>query len=113
MSVNLLTMIEETPTPGPWEAAVIAQIAAEREAQRMPVAELAAMAGIHPGSWSRYMKGERHLTLDMVERFAVALGLELNVLLARADDRQGHVARGHLEVVRNGLNGGEGEPPAS
>ncbi len=103
-------MIEQTPTPGPWEAAVIAQIAAEREAQRMPVSEIAALAGIHPGSWSRYMSGERHLTLDMVERFAVALGIELNVLLARADDRKDDGGRAHLEVVRNGLNGSEGEP---
>lgn len=105
-------MIEELPSPsglGPWEAAVIAQIAAEREARRIPVNELAQRVGIHPGSMPRYMKGERHLTLSMVESFAIALGIDLATLLRRADERQREVGRRHLQVAGSDLEGAESE----
>jgi transcriptional regulator with XRE-family HTH domain len=110
-------MIEETPTPSPWADAVIAVIAEERERQRMPVSEISALAGIHPNSWPRYMSGERRVTIDLVERFAIALGVDIAVLLARATERtkesKGEGRRTQLEVVRNGLDGAEGEAPPS
>lgn len=104
-------MIEKVPSPGsgvgPWEAAVIAQIAAEREARRLPKNELAQSVGIHPGSMSRYMKGERHLTLGMVERFAVALGIDLATLLRRAEERQRESGRRHLKIAGSDLQDAE------
>jgi transcriptional regulator with XRE-family HTH domain len=54
----------------------------------MTVSELAERVGIHPGSMPRYMKGQRKLTLDLVEQFASALGIPVGTLLARADERQ-------------------------
>lgn len=104
-------MIEEIPNLGPWEAAVVAQIAAERATRRMSVNELAKRVGIHPGSMPRYMSGERHLTLGMVERFALALDIDLATLLSRADERQSKVGRPKLEVVGGDLESAEPETP--
>ena len=98
-----------TTSPGPWERAIVAQIEIERADQRMPVGVLAKRAGIHPGSMPRYMKGERHMTLDLVESFATALGLDIGTLLRRADERQSEVGRPDLQVASNGLNNGERE----
>lgn len=75
----------------------------------MPVSELASKVGIHPGSMPRYMRGERRLTLAMVESFATALGVDLATLLRRAEERQREGARANLQVVGNGLNGAESE----
>ena len=99
---------DKTPL-GPWELAVVAQIAAEREARRMPVNELAKRVGLHPGSMPRYMKGERRMTLAMVESFAEALGIDLKTLLRRVEDRQKESGRTNLKAVGGGLNGSEVE----
>lgn len=78
------------PTPpGSWAQAVVAQINAERAAKGMSVAELAERVGIHPGSWPRYMKGERQMSLPLVERCAKALELDIRTLIRRANERNG------------------------
>jgi len=91
-------------SPGPWEAAVVAQIDAERAALRMTVRELAERVGVHPGSMPRYMKGERRLTLGMVERFAEALRIDLPTLLARAGERQRESARLNAQLAGDVLD---------
>jgi hypothetical protein len=50
------------------------------------------------------MKGERQLTLGMVERFAVALDIDLPTLLHRAEERQGEDGRPHLKIVGEALD---------
>jgi len=104
-TVNDRTMnTKNAHSPGPWEQAVVAQIGAERAARGMPVKELAERVGIHPGSMPRYMKGQRGLDLALVERFAAALEIDIGVLLARANERQGQSGRPHLKVVGDGLD---------
>lgn len=65
----------------------MAEINAERARQKMTVAELAERAGIHPGSWPRYMKNEGQVTLGLVVRFAAALDIDVPTLHRRAEER--------------------------
>lgn len=103
-TANYLTMNKPKPPPGPWELAVIAQIAAERAASGMTVGELAQRVGVHPHSMPRYMKGERELGLTLVERFANALGVDIHVFLRRVEERQNEASRRHLQSVRDDLD---------
>jgi plasmid maintenance system antidote protein VapI len=43
----------------------------------LPLQALAEAAGVHRGSVSRFVRGERSLRLDMADRLAAYLGLEL------------------------------------
>jgi len=67
---------------------VLAQIKAERAALDMPVAELADKAGVSQRAISRYLSGEREMSLRLVESFALALGIDLPTLIQRAAERQ-------------------------
>jgi transcriptional regulator with XRE-family HTH domain len=74
-------------SPGGLASAVVAQIKAERAALDMPLGVLAEQAGITPRSLNRYLKGEREMTVALVERLAEALGVDLGTLLQRAGER--------------------------
>lgn len=104
-------MIEEIPSLEPWEAAIVAQIASERATRRIPVKELAKRVGIHPNSMPRYMSGERQLTIGMVERFIVALGMDRATFLRRVEQRVEEVGRPDLELASGGLD--DTEPDAT
>lgn len=91
--------------PGPWEIAVAAEINAERAAQDVPVHELAERAGVHPGSMPRYMKGRRQMNLGLVEKFAEALGVDVWVLIRRADERVRKASGENPQDVSDGLDG--------
>lgn len=75
-------------SPGGLPAAVIAQIKAERAALDMPIGELARRVGIAPRSITRYLNGEREITMSLVEQFAHALEMDFKTLLRRAVERQ-------------------------
>lgn len=81
--------MDATRSPGSGlAAAVVAQIKAERAALDMPLGVLAKRVGVDPRSLNRYLKGEREMTVSLVEKFAVALDLDLGTLLQRAGERR-------------------------
>lgn len=88
-----------TPIPGPHEglnAAVAAQIQAERAAKGLTVKQLAEASDVHYGSLRRYLKCERDIDVATAEALASALGLEVIDLVADAMkrmERQGGAAR--------------------
>ena len=77
-----------SPT-GSLAAAVVAQIKAERAVLGIQLGDLAERVGIDVRTQNRYFKGEREMTIGMVDRYAQALDIELATLLARARERQG------------------------
>lgn len=77
-----------TPSPGGLAAAVVAQIKAERAALSIPLGELAERVGLDVRTQNRYFKGQREMTLATVDRYASALGIDLETLLGRARERQ-------------------------
>ncbi|MGN0065781.1 MAG: helix-turn-helix domain-containing protein [Nocardioides sp.] len=79
-----------TPVARPDEglnAAVAAELRAERAAKDLTTKELSALAGIPYASLRRYLGAERHIDVATVAALCGALGLEAGELVARASDR--------------------------
>jgi transcriptional regulator with XRE-family HTH domain len=72
----------------PFEVAMAAAINGEVHARRIPVGELAERSDIPIRTLSRYLKGERSMTLGPLMRLADALEMPMDELLAEARKRQ-------------------------
>lgn len=81
-----MAQIESNPGVG-LNAAVAAELRAERAAQRMTVDALAHVAGISKGSLLRYLKPSRHINIDTLEELAHALGTTSEEIVAAAKHR--------------------------
>lgn len=78
----------KSPGAHDWATAVVDQLKAERVILNMSMGELAQKAGVSPRTVTRYFNGERDMTLGSVEKFAIALGLDLHTILRRAEKRE-------------------------
>jgi len=77
-------------------AALAEQIRRVRKKRRLSQEELAWRSGLHRTYISMIERAQRSVTIDSLERIAVALGLSASALLARAErsrQRNGPAAR--------------------
>lgn len=78
------------PLPGPAEGlngAVAAELRAERAAQNMTLQQLAEAADVPFPSLRRYLAGERHIDVSVLEAVAAALSLDAFEIVRRAGAR--------------------------
>lgn len=77
-----------------FEAAVIAQLVEEQEANGISNAELARRAEMDVKTLARKKSGERQLTFGELERLATALRIDALDLIAKAGQRMEEPPRG-------------------
>ncbi|QWW20157.1 helix-turn-helix domain-containing protein [Schaalia sp. 19OD2882] len=68
-------------------AALAAEVRAERAAQQLTIADLAASSGIPARTLIRLLKAERAITVNSLADIASGLGLSSGLLLQRAEQR--------------------------
>jgi len=73
----------------PLDQAVAAAIAAELRPRGITLRALAEATDIPERTLSRYLKGERPITVGQLIRFAESLGVTVDYLLKEARKRQG------------------------
>lgn len=81
-----MAAIERDPAAG-MNGAVAAVLRGERAASGVTLDELSGKTGIPTVSLQRYLKGKRHLDIDVAWGIAVALDLDPSTVFAQAQDR--------------------------
>lgn len=84
------------PIPGPSEglnAAVAAQLRAERAANEMTIEQVAKRAGVSEISVRRYLKAQRHIDLGVLEALTAAMGTTTSAVIEAAQERLVRLAK--------------------
>lgn len=81
-----MTPIEKDPARG-LNAAIAAELRAERAASRMSFDELAERTGISKRTLLRLLNGERAVTMAYLETICEELGVTMSAIAARAEAR--------------------------
>lgn len=100
----------EPPEAG-LNAAVAAELRAERAAQDLTVQELADMAGIPFGSLRRYLAAERNIDVATLAALAAALGTTSGEIVAAAEERMAR--RGRPVVIEGRFGTSDPAPTVS
>ncbi|WP_161512738.1 helix-turn-helix domain-containing protein [Actinomyces howellii] len=86
MAPTEMTVFEKDPSAG-LNAAVAAELRAERSAQKMTIDILAARSGIPKRTLLRLLNAERGVTLASLFAIASALTVDVVVIVQRAEER--------------------------
>lgn len=85
-NIALMVPVERDPSKG-LNAAVAAQLRAERAAADLTVEQLAREADMSPVSVQRYLRGKRHIDVAVLFQLAKALEVEPAEIVANAQRR--------------------------
>lgn len=81
-------MADEEALETGLNGALVRQVKAEKAAAGLTMEELAKLSGISLSSLSRYLNFGRNVNLGDTERLARALGMDVFLLLERAQERR-------------------------
>jgi transcriptional regulator with XRE-family HTH domain len=99
----------ESPETG-LNAAVAAELRAERAAQNLTVQQLAARADVPYASLRRYLAAERYIDVAVLHALAGALGTSSASLIASAEDRLNRA--GGANVIQGAFGKASDETPS-
>ncbi len=99
----------EAPEGG-LNAAVAAELRAERAAQNLTVQQLAERSEVPYPSLRRYLAAERHIDVSVLHALANALGTTSGELISAAEERMRRGARPTVIRTDFGANQSEGAP---
>ncbi|PHP52566.1 helix-turn-helix domain-containing protein [Actinomyces ruminis] len=93
-------------------AAVAAELRAERAAQQLTVEALAGRSGIPKRTLLRLLNAERAISLDALQALADAFGLQMSALITRGEERLSREReRDVAELGKRRVDWLEGLPP--
>lgn len=82
-----MSLYEKDPSKG-LNAAVAAELRAEKAASNLTLSDIARLSGVTKGSVQRYLAAERHIDMRTLNALALALGTTPGELIERAQERR-------------------------